>query len=584
MAEEKHIPPEPGSAVDPADSGADAAIGGPNGEAAVEIGVSDIGVAELDQSSIDALFAGEEDGGEKEESAGEELSPPQPQPESEEKERGDAEPDAVEPEAGNDPGEDEKTEDIDQDQVIAEAEDMATEHDQDDIDQIFASLDDDNEPFIPDMEFAEEVGEEEVGELPDLDLEKEEPEDMAALDQGDDDSLNDPDQEPAPSTWWKSSPFLLFAGGACLLLLILLFSGLIFMIKKSDAPLPPSSSRELSANTSMAVEKDEEIRKAEAVNLAPRVGDINLTMPTDGGEVQVVFKGFDQDGDAITFKVGDLPAHGRLSGKMPSLVYLPNNNFPGEDSFTYTASDGRDNSLPARVIIRGPDLSQPVKTAPVAVARPRFIVPPVPVIAAMDIVIDGKSTRPVIIDPVVLWQMANRQAVPSRLFLKVGDSALRGKLKAGEDGRYTYRPDPYFRGQEIITYQLKSGGISSPPARIILHLASGHPGPRLKLSPLAPSVLVGETVLLDARQTKGEAGADLQFIWQQLAGPTVLFEQLTGDGSMVSFVVPSAYLRTGQDRLVLRVEVVDGYGKKDSREISTRIISRRQSPLWRMEP
>lgn len=59
----------------------------------------------------------------------------------------------------------------------------------------------------------------------------------------------------------------------------------------------------------------------------------------------------DPDGDPLTFSVTEGPSHGSLGGTPPSLVYQPAAGFTGEDSFTYTASDGH-LSAQAVVIIR----------------------------------------------------------------------------------------------------------------------------------------------------------------------------------------------------------------------------------------
>ena len=236
MAEEKHLPPESNSAVGPADPEVEGAMGGPNGEPAVEIGVSDIGVDELDQSSIDALFAGDDDSAadqeDKEEAGAEEASRPDAEPEETEKpEKADDDQQDGEQQAGDDGSEAAETEDIDQGLPTADSKEMEAEHDQDDIDQIFASLNDDNEPFIPDMEFAEEVGEEEISELPDLDLQKEDPRDLADFDQ-EDDLASEPVAAPVESACRKPSPVLLLTAAACLLLLVIFFIGLVYLVKK----------------------------------------------------------------------------------------------------------------------------------------------------------------------------------------------------------------------------------------------------------------------------------------------------------------------------------------------------------------
>jgi hypothetical protein len=59
--------------------------------------------------------------------------------------------------------------------------------------------------------------------------------------------------------------------------------------------------------------------------------------------------GSDGDGDSLTFAVVSGPAHGTLSGSGASLIYTPDPDYLGPDSFTYVANDGALDSAPASV-------------------------------------------------------------------------------------------------------------------------------------------------------------------------------------------------------------------------------------------
>ena len=65
----------------------------------------------------------------------------------------------------------------------------------------------------------------------------------------------------------------------------------------------------------------------------------------------ITLEGADIDGDLLAFNVADLPANGSLSGELPNLVFIPDPNFVGSDSFTFTVSDGDDTSEPVIVSI-----------------------------------------------------------------------------------------------------------------------------------------------------------------------------------------------------------------------------------------
>jgi hypothetical protein len=59
----------------------------------------------------------------------------------------------------------------------------------------------------------------------------------------------------------------------------------------------------------------------------------------------------DADNDFLTYSIATQPANGTLSGLPPNVVYLPNFNYSGPDSFTFTANDGQTNSAPATISI-----------------------------------------------------------------------------------------------------------------------------------------------------------------------------------------------------------------------------------------
>ncbi|MFN2240358.1 MAG: Ig-like domain-containing protein, partial [Thermoanaerobaculia bacterium] len=59
----------------------------------------------------------------------------------------------------------------------------------------------------------------------------------------------------------------------------------------------------------------------------------------------------DVDGDSLTYKVIRWPARGTFTGTPPDLIYQPEQNYNGRDSFTFIASDGRANSNTATVKI-----------------------------------------------------------------------------------------------------------------------------------------------------------------------------------------------------------------------------------------
>lgn len=54
----------------------------------------------------------------------------------------------------------------------------------------------------------------------------------------------------------------------------------------------------------------------------------------------VLLTGRDEDNDELSYTILSKPVHGILSGTPPRVIYTPNPGFAGEDSFTFSLSDG----------------------------------------------------------------------------------------------------------------------------------------------------------------------------------------------------------------------------------------------------
>jgi len=65
----------------------------------------------------------------------------------------------------------------------------------------------------------------------------------------------------------------------------------------------------------------------------------------------ITLTGGDPDNNPLTFTVVTPPGKGTLNGTAPNLIYQPNNNANGADSFTFIVNDGTTNSSPATVSI-----------------------------------------------------------------------------------------------------------------------------------------------------------------------------------------------------------------------------------------
>jgi Big-like domain-containing protein/nidogen-like/alpha/beta hydrolase family protein DUF900/thrombospondin type 3 repeat protein len=92
---------------------------------------------------------------------------------------------------------------------------------------------------------------------------------------------------------------------------------------------------------------------------APVANSRDLT--THSGEsVSVRLSASDSDGDPVTYRLIEQPAHGSINGTPPDLIYTAASNYIGTDRFYFVASDGTRDSTPAGIFIN-------VKTRPPSV-------------------------------------------------------------------------------------------------------------------------------------------------------------------------------------------------------------------------
>lgn len=61
---------------------------------------------------------------------------------------------------------------------------------------------------------------------------------------------------------------------------------------------------------------------------------------SQGGQIALTLSGSDPDGDSISFRVVQFPAHGTVGLTGSSLTYVPAAGYAGSDSLTYAATDG----------------------------------------------------------------------------------------------------------------------------------------------------------------------------------------------------------------------------------------------------
>jgi hypothetical protein len=102
-------------------------------------------------------------------------------------------------------------------------------------------------------------------------------------------------------------------------------------------------------------------------NVAPVANDQNVTLDEDTNTT-ITLAGSDAEDSNLTFIIVANPVNGTLSGVAPNLIYTPNADFAGNDSFTFVANDGELNSTVATVNITVTDVAE-VNNAPEAASQ-----------------------------------------------------------------------------------------------------------------------------------------------------------------------------------------------------------------------
>ena len=383
------------------------------------------------------------------------------------------------------------------------------------------------------------------------------------------DSSTDSPFAPPPKAGNKKS----MAIGAFFLVLLLGGGGYWYMMKnkKGEMPVPPPP---VAQEKAAPPEAAPVVAAPMAPNVAPVASESRWRMAKPNESVAIELSGTDENNDPLKFEIVSPPKFGRISGDLPNITYLPNKDFPGEDSFEFRASDGQLVSGPAKVVIMGPEDVAPV-VAEAAPPEER------PVVTAQNMYFKTLSTAPLTINWKNIWAGANAEPFDAKVAVEIlGGPPLRGGLHRLDRGRHRYEPDRYFGGKEEIRYRFKAAGVYSKAGKVIITVTRNDKPPVLILEPVADSYNVGETVVLNAGLSKDDSPGGLRYNWEQIGGAPVQLEKRYGEDSAVSFIVPSSFQKEHKPRIVIRVTATDPGGQRASREIAITPVSKRHSPLW----
>ncbi|QJE98981.1 Ig-like domain-containing protein [Luteolibacter luteus] len=177
----------------------------------------------------------------------------------------------------------------------------------------------------------------------------------------------------------------------------------------------------------------------EVASNTPPVASARTVTTNEDTEVAVLLAGTDGDGDVLSYSIVSSPGKGVLTGSGANLVYKPNANVNGSDSFTFRVNDGREFSAAATVALS----ITAVNDAPLANGRSATTLEDTPV----SIVLSGSDIESSNLSYAIVTQPAN------------------GTL-AGNAPNLTYTPKLNYNGGDSFTFRVNDGSANSTPATV----------------------------------------------------------------------------------------------------------------------
>ncbi len=184
---------------------------------------------------------------------------------------------------------------------------------------------------------------------------------------------------------------------------------------------------------------------------APEAEDDAATTPEDTAvEIDLFANDSDADGDPLTLVEVTRPAHGTVAvvsiGTAGRVVYAPEANFHGTDTFTYTVSDGTGGTDDATVTVTVTSINDPP-------------------VANSDL---GETDRDV---PLALDLLANDSDLDGdTLAFLTPPQPFGGSLTLNADGTQTYTPAPGFVGVDVFVYTITDGSGGTDSATVTINV------------------------------------------------------------------------------------------------------------------
>ncbi|MSU31101.1 MAG: tandem-95 repeat protein, partial [Pedosphaera sp.] len=206
-----------------------------------------------------------------------------------------------------------------------------------------------------------------------------------------------------------------------------------------------------------------------AVNDAPVAKALTVEAIEDTAKV-ITLAGVDVEGSALSYTVVTGPINGTLTGTSPNLVYLPNPNVSGTDSFTYKVNDGTADSALATVSITIAAVNDAPEAFNVFVNTEQ-----------------GSRTE---------FSLAGSDSEGAKLTYTLLTQPTKGTL-SGNAPDFVYTPGSSASGTDSFTYKVNDGTKDSAVATVTIEIAT------IEAPTLTIKSSDGVTLSLEARASEG---------------------------------------------------------------------------------
>ena len=208
----------------------------------------------------------------------------------------------------------------------------------------------------------------------------------------------------------------------------------------------------------------------------------------EDNQIQIVLSANDPNDDPIFYSIFEEPGNGILLGAGQNLIYIPNSNFNGIDSFTFTASDGNWTSELGLVTINVHPVNDPPEV--------------------IDIIIT------VLEDSVLTFDLPGYDVDGDDLSYTLSALPINGSATlSGNQVQYT--PNPNYFGLDSLSYAVSDSEYTSPDGTINIFITPVPDAPYLSSIP-DTSIIEGES--FSHGLNFGDADGDELFLFVQTDG------------------------------------------------------------------